>query len=278
MISRRTFVLGTTATAALVACSSGDKKLTSTSESLITYFDPNSAIVSGLPQRLPLGYGNKDGIPNIDGPKSLTFTFSGPAAPKPVTATKTSEGLPRPIWVPVVTFAKAGIYTVSATTSNGVIDASFSVINPADSPVPGIGADMPKFDTPTILNHRGVEPYCTKQIPCPLHLWTLTDALNSGKPTAFLVSTPAHCKTATCGPTLDFLVAENATYGDKINLVHAEVYKDAAATQFAEIINFLKLPFEPVLFCVDKWGKIINRLDGVFSAEELRSALKSLTV
>ena len=276
MITRRSFVLGASATAALAACSLGDKKSVSTSESLIAFFDPNLAIVTGIPQRLPLGYGNKDGIPNIGGPKSLTFSFSGPSSQKPITAQKTSEGLPRPIWVPVATFTKPGLYTVSATAEQGTIETSFTVVDPDKFPVPGIGGDMPKFDTPTILNHRGVEPYCTKKVPCPLHLMTLTDGLNSGKPTAFLVSTPAHCKTATCGPTLDFLVAENDTYGDRINLIHAEVFKDEAATEYADIITDLKLPFEPVLFCVDKWGKIIDRLDGVFGAEELRSALKNL--
>ena len=73
--------------------------------------------------------------------------------------------------------------------------------DPAQVTVPYIGSVLPPFDTPTVDDHRGVEPYCTlTPAPCPLHDVTLTQALASGKPVAYMVGTPAHCQTGTCAP------------------------------------------------------------------------------
>ena len=119
------------------------------------------------------------------------------------------------------------------------------------SPCPTSGRLLPPFDTPTVDNHRGVEPYCTlTPKPCPLHDVTLTQALASGKPVAYMIGTPAHCQTGTCAPALEFLVKSHDRVGDAVVMVHADVYSDDAATTVAPAVTALGLEYEPVLYLV----------------------------
>jgi hypothetical protein len=102
---------------------------------------------------------------------------------------------------------------------------------------------------------------------------TLTEALKLGVPVAYLVGTPAHCKTGTCSPALDGLIEVGSRIGDRAVFIHAEVYSDEAATVIAPAVKALNLTFEPALFVVDANGKIVERLDAVFDAKEISDAL-----
>ena len=116
----------------------------------------------------------------------------------------------------------------------------------------------------------------------PFHEITLADALASGEPTAFLISTPLFCQTAVCGPVLDLLVDE-AGRRPTLNVVHAEVYADAVAkgnvigASLTEAVNAYALSFEPSLFVIDAAGMVVDRLDFVYDAPELRLALDQVT-
>ena len=159
--------------------------------------------------------------------------------------------------------------------SGGPIEgAAFSVLEPDQVAVPGANDSMPGFDTPTFDNDQGVKPICTRiPDPCPFHAMTLTEALKLGVPVAYLVGTPAHCKTGTCSPALDGLIEVGSQIGDRAVFIHAEVYSDEAATVIAPAVKALDLTFEPVLFIVDANGKITERFDSVFDAEEISDAL-----
>jgi hypothetical protein len=140
--------------------------------------------------------------------------------------------------------------------------------------VPYVGSRLPPFDTPTVDNHRGVEPYCTlTPKPCPLHDVTLTQALASGKPVGYMIGTPAHCQTGTCAPALEFLVKAHARLGDKIVLVHADVYADDAATTLAPAVASLGLEYEPVLYLCKADGIVRDRLDVIWDQGELDQRL-----
>jgi hypothetical protein len=133
------------------------------------------------------------------------------------------------------------------------------------------------FDTPTVDDHRGVEPYCSlTPNPCPLHDVTLTDALASGTPVAYMVGTPAHCQTGTCAPGLEFLVAEHARAGDAITMVHADVYADNAATTVAPAVIALNVEYEPIVYLCTADGVIVDRLDGIWDASELTERIDLL--
>ena len=135
------------------------------------------------------------------------------------------------------------------------------------------GDALPALETPTISDHRGVEPYCTRvPEPCPFHELTLTDALAAGKRVVFIVGTPANCQTAVCAPVLDGLVELAKDFSDVI-FVHADVYIDETATTTAPVIDALNLTFEPVLWVTDTSGVITHRFEGVWHPDEVREVL-----
>lgn len=116
--------------------------------------------------------------------------------------------------------------------------AAFSVLERDQVLLPKIGDTLPKFDTPTFDDARGVDPICTRlPKPCPFHELTLTEALQLKKPVAYLVGTPAHCSTGTCTPALDRLIGVARTVGDRVAFVHAEVYTDDTATVVAPAVK-----------------------------------------
>ncbi len=141
---------------------------------------------------------------------------------------------------------------------------------------------MRPVDTPTVDDHRGVEPICTDSPQCPLHSQTLTTALTTGKPVALLVGTPAYCQTGLCGPVLKLLL-EAVPDHPEMEFVHAEVYTNAPAVgdinqaTTAPIIDAYGLTFEPSLFVADATGTIRTRLDNVYDRAELRDALASVS-
>jgi hypothetical protein len=177
-----------------------------------------------------------------------------------------------PYWAINVEIAEPGIYTLRLDGDDG-LGAAFQVTDPAKVTVPYIGSLLPPFETPTVADHRGVEPYCSlTPAPCPLHTMTLTQALASGKPVAYMVGTPAHCQTGTCAPALEFLVKAHERLGDAVAMVHADVYADDAATTIAPAVDALGLQYEPVLYLA-KASIVNDRIDVIWDQSELDERL-----
>ncbi|MDA3004238.1 MAG: hypothetical protein O3A62_04110, partial [Actinomycetota bacterium] len=150
----------------------------------------------------------------------------------------------------------------------------FSVLERDQVLLPKVGDTLPRFDTPTFDNARGVDPICTRlPKPCPFHELTLTEALQLKKPVAYLVGTPAHCSTGTCTPALNQLIGVARTLVDRAVFVHAEVYTDDTATVVAPAVKAFAMTFEPALFIVDANLEIVERLDAVFDTKEITEAL-----
>jgi hypothetical protein len=293
-ISRRAVLAGSAAFALLAACGkSGDDSANDSVLSLEPGGDQRVLIanfaygggylVSGAPQRLTylVGVG---GAPTTDAPPELTFQLSldGSDVGDPVTVAARSDGVPVPYFPVRTTFDRPGLWTAT-TEIDGTEDTStFQVSEPADVPLVQPGQPMRPFDTPTVDDHRGVEPICTDVPGCPLHAQTLTAALATGRPTALLVATPAYCQTALCGPVLTLLLEEVAGHPE-VQFVHAEVYADAAAVgdvsraTTAPIIDTYGLTFEPSLFVADANGTVQTRLDNVYDRAELREALAGVS-
>ena len=116
------------------------------------------------------------------------------------------------------------MYTLQLADNEGAT-TSVDVYDPADVAIPQVGDPLPPFDTPTVDDGRGVNPICTREPACPLHDRTQSSALEAGQPLAYLIGTPAYCKTAVCGPVLDLLLDEQDSRPD-LAMVHAEVYTD----------------------------------------------------
>jgi hypothetical protein len=186
-----------------------------------------------------------------------------------ITAPRRGVGIEIPYWEVRATLATAGLYTLRFEGDDGH-GANFEVFEESDVVSPLTGKQLPPFDTPTVDDHRGVEPYCSlTPEPCPLHAVTLADALASGTPVVYIVGTPAHCQTGTCAPGLEFLVNEHARLGDTVAMVHADVYTDDAATTVAPAVVALNVGYEPIMYLCSADGVIVDRLDGIWDASEL---------
>ena len=193
-----------------------------------------------------------------------------------VTGIRRRDGIPTPYWEVRATLDAAVIYTMRFDHDDGY-GATFELFDPGDVSTPKTGTALTPFDTPTTDDHRGVEPYCSlTPDPCPLHAVTLRDALKAGKPVAYMVGTPAHCTTGTCTPGLQFLVAEHERVGDKIVMVHADVYADAEATTVAPAVVALGAQYEPIIYFCTPDGVIVDRLDGVWDRTELTERIDAL--
>ena len=156
--------------------------------------------------------------------------------------------------------------------------AAFQVMEPDTVAVPGPGDPMPPFDTPTLGDSRGVDPICTRQPePCPFHDVTLTEALATGKPVAYLIGTPAFCQTGTCAPALESMISVQDRFGDTFTWVHAEVFTDNTATVPTDAVGAAELQFEPALFVIGADGNVIERIDAVWYETELVEVLERAT-
>ena len=194
-----------------------------------------------------------------------------------VVGKRRDKGISNPYWEVRAQLDKVLIYTLRFDGDDGY-GATFELFDPAQVKSPLTGKPMPPFDTPTKDNHRGVEPYCSRITgPCPLHDITLTEALKKGKPVAYMVGTPGHCQTGTCAPGLEALVTEHELLGDQVVMVHADVYADNAATTVSPAVDALHVDYEPIIYFIDAKGTVVDRLDGVWDATELRERLALLT-
>jgi hypothetical protein len=290
MISRRQFVTGTLATfgfggslSFLTSCAS------STPDAAAELFQ----VVQRFPQvlvpgsvRIPISLANQAGLlgktSGIDLPTELRAQLlnaeNGEVVIADMVAMKHDANIDPPYWPFRIDIAETGIYTlvIEGGTQDG---AGVQIMDPATISIPLIGTPLPGFDTPTISNPRGVNPLCTRTPePCPLHDITLNEALKRGKPIAYLVGTPAHCQTGTCAPALEALLSMRELVGDRITMLHTEIYSDDTATVVAPAVEALNMTYEPALFITNAKGVLIERFDAIFDAVEITEAFTTLGV
>ena len=297
MISRRTFisgslgVIGATSTvgvSSLLAGCSGDSTPANSIGAL-----GDIQIVQRFPQvlvpgnvRLPISLANTQGLltteSGVDLPATLTAQLinadTQEVVAESLSADRHDTGLTIPYWPFRVDIDKPGIYTliVDGGPAEG---AAIQVLDATQVLIPLVGSQLPGFDTPTFDDHRGVEPVCTRTPePCEFHNITLNEALALKKPIAYLVGTPAHCSTGTCAPALEALITVRKSIGDAMTFLHAEIYTDDKATTVAPAVIALKMEYEPAIYITDASGKIIERFDAVFDADEVSSAIAALNL
>ena len=297
MISRRTFisgslgVIGATSTvgvSSLLAGCSGDSTPANSIGAL-----GDIQIVQRFPQvlvpgnvRLPISLANTQGLltteSGVDLPATLTAQLinadTQEVVAESLSADRHDTGLTIPYWPFRVDIDKPGIYTliVDGGPAEG---AAIQVLNATEVLIPLVGSQLPGFDTPTVDDHRGVEPVCTRAPEqCEFHNITLNEALALKKPIAYLVGTPAHCSTGTCAPALEALITVRKSIGDAMTFLHAEIYTDDKATTVAPAVIALKMEYEPAIYITDASGKIIERFDAVFDADEISSAIAALNL
>jgi len=239
----------------------------------------------GSPQRAPFVLLESDGAPLVDGPDTIDVDLmdAGGALVSTHTLVKHAAGIPSPYYPMLFTVDESGTYTASTTIEGVDSSWEFFVAEADKVALAQPGDALAPVPTPTADEPLATEPICTRNPPCPFHERSHADIVGTGRPTVLLVSTPAYCQTVICGPVLDLLIDVAPDFAH-IDMVHAEVYKDAAETgniigasltEAAVIVPGAL--FEPSLILTDGEGMVIARLDFTYDRDELIQALSSVT-
>jgi hypothetical protein len=175
----------------------------------------------------------------------------------------------------------AGVWGVAVMPEDGaaLTPAAFQVREETFAPNIGEPAPTAPIDT---LATMPLEALTTDSEPDEdFYQMTLEEAFGSGSQTVVVFSTPAFCRTATCGPTLDIVKQAKTNFPD-VNFIHVEVYTDINAPGFTPTPEFLhpalgpeywNLPTEPWVFVVDEKGIITARFEGALTPDDVANAL-----
>lgn len=287
--SRRTFLAGAGTAGVLLAagCASSTTATSTTSSSsapgalnMALRFDPNSYALAGIPQRLVVSLLDNRGEPPEQLPRTLDFQLrrDGVAVGDPIATVAHDDGVPVAYFPVRTTIDEAGSYTLTTTVDGVDVSAPMMVSDATTSLLIQPGQALPKVDSPTLVDARGVDPICTR-LPeiCPYHEVDLATALDSGTPTVLLVSTPQFCQIGVCGPVLN-LIMEAGLDHPTLTTIHAEVFAtpEGPAGATAPVVDAVGLTFEPSLFVVGADGIVTERLDIVFDRAEIAEAFATV--
>lgn len=163
--------------------------------------------------------------------------------------------------------------------------APFPVL--ARSFVPASGEAAPRTEQP-LAGAPGVAPGSLDSragsdgpVPDPvLHDTTVADAIEAGRPTLLVVSTPTYCVSRFCGPITESVEALAEDHADEMAFVHLEVWKDYEAKELnpaaAEWIapEGVEEVSEPWVFLIGADGTILDRWDNVATDADLAAAVE----
>ena len=297
--SRRWFLRTTTAGIAAVGLA-GCGGTAGPPPQLVALFSPSRVIVAGRPQRLPFGLVAEGRPATDDGAIArVSVLFEGEVIDEQELIGRLVEhdhapgveGQPHEhadilrYYALRTTLPEPGVFDLDVEIDGVTVSMPVQAFAEEETMVLLPGEPFPRLITPTFADSAGVDPICSRQPePCPFHARTVADELSSGQPMAILVSTPALCATAYCGPVLETLIDVVADF-PSVTASHIEVYANGAEVSFnlldpaltpAASMAELGLDFEPALFLVDASGVVVERIDNLFDTDELREALTAL--
>ena len=150
-----------------------------------------------------------------------------------------------------------------------------------------IGSKAPASMNRTIENAAGLEELTSAHDPDPdLYTTTIANALDQGRPTMVVFSTPAFCTSATCGPQVETVSEVQGQYGDRASFIHVEVYDNPHEVQ-GDLDRAITSPImdewgltsvpdwanESWVFVMDRNGQVTARFEAYSTATELEEAL-----
>jgi len=164
--------------------------------------------------------------------------------------------------------------TPEAGGAPATVEVPFDVLD--KSVTPALGTVPPASRNDTAATNSNTASLCSRAPACPLHDKVIADVLGKGRPLVVQFSTPAFCQTRFCGPVLEVLLTQVPKYQDRVDFVHIEVWQDFQLQQYRPAVKEWNLPGEPYTFFMASDGKIVGKLEAIFSEEELTSALDQL--
>jgi hypothetical protein len=182
-------------------------------------------------------------------------------------------------YVATVPFDAAGRWgaEIAVTPQQGdpaTVQMPFDVL--VEPNTPALGTVPPASQNDTVATNPNSEQLCSRDPICPLHDKVIGDVLGKGRPLVVQFSTPAFCQTRFCGPVLEVLLAEEPQYRDRIDFIHIEVWQDFQLQRYRPAMVEWNLKSEPYTFFMDSNGRVVAKLEAIFSEEELMAALDQL--
>lgn len=237
-----------------------------------------SELVVG-PNRFAVGIIDEANRPIVDAKATFGFfQLSGAEAVKRAEAPATFRWVDQQtkgIYTAPVTFDAPGRWGVEALVERDgqqqSVRAQFEVKATGSAPTIGMPAIRSRTVTPQDVNDPS--ELCTAAPPCELHGTSLDAMLAAGKPTVILFASPGYCSSQTCAPQLSVLLSVRPRYGDAVGFVHVEIYRDPRNQVLADAVTEWRLPSEPWLFFVDRQGIVVERFDGIATAEEIEAGI-----
>jgi hypothetical protein len=158
------------------------------------------------------------------------------------------------------------------------------------SSTPAIGAAVQAEDTPTATDAAGIAAISTDPTPDPdFYTTSISAALAAHEPFVVVFATPAFCRSATCGPTLDVVKGVAANFKSRLTFIHVEPYELTMTDGHLQpvldtdnnpipvkSVNDWGLPTEPYIFVVDSSGKLSAKFEGIAAADELTAAFDAV--
>ena len=184
-------------------------------------------------------------------------------------------------------FDRAGAWGVAANYvdhlgSNVTVSAGIEV--KPKTATPAIGERPPASMTKLAKHFEDLKDMTSDPEPDEeLYALTVAEALDAGKPLVVAFSTPAFCRTATCGPQLEVIKELKDYYYRDVNFIHVEVYDRPAEIEgnlsnapLAQAMIDWALPTEPWTFVMDADGVVSAKFEAFATKDELEAALDSV--
>ena len=137
--------------------------------------------------------------------------------------------------------------------------------------IPDVGDPAPVIHTPTVEDVGGdVAKIDTRQPPSTQHEADLADVLGK-EPIVLSFATPALCSSRVCGPVVDIAEQAKSERPGDAEFIHMEIWEDNDVNKGPrqQVLDY-GLPTEPWLFVIGSDGKIVERIEGAYSAARAR--------
>ncbi len=160
---------------------------------------------------------------------------------------------------------------------------------------PAIGAPAPRSRNLTLKDVKGdlskldSDPRLND---VEMHRVSIADALEAGRPTVVLFSTPDFCESRMCLPNTEIVYSLYPKYGDRVAFIHVEIYKDFEKYQeqvlkgelerepgdlkLRDTVKEWGLQNDPYLFVIDRQGQIFAKFFGPIARSEVEETLERL--
>ena len=184
-------------------------------------------------------------------------------------------------------FDRAGAWGVAANYVDHLgssVTVSAGIEVKPKTATPAIGERPPASVTKLAKDFEDLKDMTSDPEPDEeLYALTVAEGLETGKPLVVAFSTPAFCRTATCGPQLEVIKDLQDFYYRDVNFIHVEVYDrpaeiegDLANAPLAQAMIDWALPTEPWTFIMDADGKVAAKFEAFATKDELEAALDAV--